>query len=165
VKKKCAKVFQILKNNRSSNLHLAIVENTKTTGNITLEEAMSSSNNYQNFTLAHRAATCRGRRRVCMPMPLEDPLAHLRILTIKQVCELTTYTPQHIYRLERCGRFPRRVRIGLNRVGWRLADIEAWLASRETVMPKTDEDSGAPLQPQPGLRRDPKDRGQPPAAR
>lgn len=76
-----------------------------------------------------------------------DPLYHLRILTIREVCELTTYTPQHVYRLERQGRFPRRVRIGLNRVGWRLVEVEAWLASRPTVAPSTDNNGGAPLQP------------------
>lgn len=65
-----------------------------------------------------------------MPEAKTDPFAHLRMLTMKQVCELTSYTPQHIYRLIRAGKFPQRVRIGDNRVGWRLADIEAWSAAR-----------------------------------
>lgn len=59
-----------------------------------------------------------------------DPFAHLRILTMKQVSEITSYTPQHIYRLIRAGKFPQRIRIGENRVGWRLADIEAWSTAR-----------------------------------
>lgn len=62
-----------------------------------------------------------------------DPLAHLRVLTMKQVTELTSYTPQHIYRLEREGSFPARIRLGANRVGWRLTDVEAWFASRPTA--------------------------------
>ena len=65
-----------------------------------------------------------------MPEPKTDPFAHLRMLTMKQICELTSYTPQHIYRLIRAGKFPQRVRIGENRVGWRLADIEVWSAAR-----------------------------------
>ncbi len=65
-----------------------------------------------------------------------DPFAHLRILTMRQVCALTHYTPQHIYRLERAGAWPRRVRIGPNRVGWRLADVERWFAERPVVEPK-----------------------------
>ena len=64
-----------------------------------------------------------------------DPLAHLRVLSMKQVCELTHYTPQHIYRLERAGKWPKRVRIGANRVGWRLADVEKWFAERPVVQP------------------------------
>jgi prophage regulatory protein len=65
-----------------------------------------------------------------------DPLAHLRVLTMKQVTELTSYTAQHIYRLERAGKFPSRIRMGENRVGWRLADVEGWFASRPTVAPR-----------------------------
>jgi prophage regulatory protein len=99
---------------------------------------------------------------VCMSMSREAPLDHLRILTMKQVSELTTYTPQHVYRLERCGRFPRRVRIGLNRVGWRLVEVEAWLASREIVPPKSEDEGGAPLQPQRRPGRKPKDPDQSP---
>ncbi|MFM9941764.1 MAG: helix-turn-helix transcriptional regulator [Hyphomicrobiaceae bacterium] len=64
-----------------------------------------------------------------------DPLAHLRFLTIDKVCELTTYTPQHIYRLERAGNFPNRVRLGANRVAWKLAEIEDWFAKRPVVRP------------------------------
>lgn len=71
-----------------------------------------------------------------------DPFAHLRMLTMKQVCELISYTPQHTYRLIRQGKFPQRVRIGENRVGWRLADIEAWLAARPLASaPRNSDDT------------------------
>ena len=66
-----------------------------------------------------------------------DPLAHLRVLTIAKVCELTTYTAQHIYRLERAGKFPSRLRLGANRVGWKLSDIEVWFAERPKARPET----------------------------
>jgi prophage regulatory protein len=57
-------------------------------------------------------------------------LHHLRILTQKEVCDLVRYTPQHIRRLEKAGKFPRRLQLGPNKVGWRLVDIEAWIAAR-----------------------------------
>ena len=57
-------------------------------------------------------------------------LNRLRILTKKEVCALVPYTPQHIHRLERAGRFPRRLQLGPNRVGWRLVDIERWINER-----------------------------------
>lgn len=63
-----------------------------------------------------------------------DPFAHLRLMTLKEVRALVPYTPQHIYRLERSGKFPRRLRVGENRVAWRRAEIEAWLASRAVVI-------------------------------
>ncbi len=68
---------------------------------------------------------------------IADPFAHLRVLTIDKVCELTTYTAQHIYRLERAGKFPSRLRLGANRVGWKLSDIETWFAERPKARPVT----------------------------
>lgn len=64
-----------------------------------------------------------------------DPFAHMRLLTMKEVSALTTYTPQHVYRLMASGRFPNRVRIGQNRVGWRQSDLLEWMASRPVVLP------------------------------
>jgi prophage regulatory protein len=60
-------------------------------------------------------------------------LKGLRILTKKEVCTLVPYTPQHIHRLEKAGRFPRRIQLGPNRVGWRLVDIEKWINDRVAV--------------------------------
>jgi len=70
-----------------------------------------------------------------------NPLAHLRILTMKDVSEVTTYRPQYIYRLLRQGRFPPLVRVGPNRVGFRQSDIEKWLAERPLVRPANDNPS------------------------
>jgi hypothetical protein len=41
------------------------------------------------------------------------------------------WTMEYLARLERQGRFPRRVRWGVRTVRWRLAEVEAWLAARE----------------------------------
>lgn len=60
-------------------------------------------------------------------------LHHLRIITQKELRLLVPYTPQHILRLEKAGKFPRRIRLGQNRVGWLLIEIEAWVASRRAV--------------------------------
>ncbi|MGE0626717.1 MAG: helix-turn-helix transcriptional regulator [Hyphomicrobiaceae bacterium] len=57
-------------------------------------------------------------------------LDHLRIITEKEVISLVPYTGQHIRRLEKAGKFPRRIKLGENRVGWRLIDIEDWLKAR-----------------------------------
>ena len=39
-------------------------------------------------------------------------------------------TRQHILKLEKRGRFPRRLTIGAKRIGWLLSEIEAWIADR-----------------------------------
>ena len=38
-----------------------------------------------------------------------------------------------IWRLERSGDFPNRIRLSAGAVGYRMADIQAWLDSRKTV--------------------------------
>jgi predicted DNA-binding transcriptional regulator AlpA len=68
-----------------------------------------------------------------------DPIAHMRILTMKQVCEITTYTAQHIYRLIRAKKFPAPIRLGLNRIGFWQKDIETWLAEKQIALPSSDD--------------------------
>jgi prophage regulatory protein len=53
-----------------------------------------------------------------------------RLITKPELCRMVPYTPQHILRLEKAGKFPRRVRLGANRVAWLLVEIEAWVAAR-----------------------------------
>lgn len=53
-----------------------------------------------------------------------------RLITGKQLRTMVPYTPQHILRLEKMGKFPRRVRIGENRVAWLLSEVERWIAER-----------------------------------
>ena len=48
---------------------------------------------------------------------------------LKTVCGIP-YTPQHIGRLEAAGKFPKRVRLGPNRVAWLLFEVDAWLSER-----------------------------------
>ena len=40
------------------------------------------------------------------------------------------YSPQHIARLERTGAFPKRIKLGQNRVAWVLVEVEQWIESR-----------------------------------
>ena len=54
----------------------------------------------------------------------------MKMLSKRQVTELVLYSPQHIARLEKAGQFPKRVRLGQNRVGWLESDVQAWLQSR-----------------------------------
>ena len=53
-----------------------------------------------------------------------------RILTRRHLRELIPYTPQHIHRLEKAGKFPRRIQLGPNRVGWLATEVDAWLNER-----------------------------------
>ena len=53
-----------------------------------------------------------------------------KMLSKRQVKELVLYSPQHIARLEAAGQFPKRVRLGVNRVGWIEEEVLAWLDER-----------------------------------
>ncbi len=57
------------------------------------------------------------------------------IVSKKELCQLVPYSAQHILRLEKQGKFPRRIPIGPRRVGWRLSDIESWIEAREADPP------------------------------
>ena len=48
---------------------------------------------------------------------------------LRTVCGIP-YSPQHIARLEKVGQFPKRIRLGQNRVAWLLAEVEEWLNVR-----------------------------------
>ena len=54
----------------------------------------------------------------------------MKLITKKQLHDMVPYTPQHILRLEKKGKFPKRVRVGENRVAWLLIEIELWVAER-----------------------------------
>jgi prophage regulatory protein len=69
-----------------------------------------------------------------------------RIITKKELRLLVPYTPQHIGRLEKKGKFPKRVYVGERRVGWWLHEILAWLAAR----PEPIKPSHGPGQPKGG---------------
>lgn len=73
-----------------------------------------------------------------------DPIAHLRLLTMKQVREITGYSANHIYRRMRAGTFPQSVRIGPNSVRWTQHSIEEWLADqkKKTCDQKNRDDKG-----------------------
>lgn len=51
---------------------------------------------------------------------------------LRTVCGIP-YTPQHIARLEAAGKFPKRVRLGPNRVAWLLSEVEGWITERLAI--------------------------------
>ncbi len=52
------------------------------------------------------------------------------IITQKELHRRVPYSPVQIWRLEKAGTFPRRIKLGPNRVGWVEDEVEAWLRKR-----------------------------------
>jgi predicted DNA-binding transcriptional regulator AlpA len=54
-----------------------------------------------------------------------------RIISAKERRNLVPYSDMHVWRLERDGRFPPRIRLGSNRAGWSLQEVQEWIAERK----------------------------------
>lgn len=61
---------------------------------------------------------------------MERPTPTLALVRSSELATLVPYSMNHIRRLEYAGAFPKRVRLGPNRVGWVRAEVEEWLKSR-----------------------------------
>ncbi len=53
------------------------------------------------------------------------------ILDGREIETLLRKSRQTIWRWERAGMFPKRVKLGPNSVGWRKSEVSAWLDARE----------------------------------
>ena len=60
-------------------------------------------------------------------------MPQIAIYRLPAVCEVTGLSKATIYRLLARGEFPARVRLSPRCVGWRVAEIDAWLAARAAV--------------------------------
>ncbi len=49
------------------------------------------------------------------------------LLLIDEVTDRARLSGTTLWRLEKVGRFPKRVKIGFKRVAWRAAEIDAWV--------------------------------------
>lgn len=53
-----------------------------------------------------------------------------RIILAPERRELVPFSDMHIWRMEKAGKFPKRIRLGPNRVGWSLGEIVEWIEAR-----------------------------------
>ena len=54
----------------------------------------------------------------------------VRVLRPKETAAKVGYSRMHLYRLERDGQFPRRVRLGPSSVGWIEEEVDEWIRAR-----------------------------------
>ena len=62
----------------------------------------------------------------------------MRILRLPEVSQATGLSRSTIYRLVRSGTFPQSVALTARTIGWRIDEVEAWIAARA----KTFKDQG-----------------------
>ena len=63
-------------------------------------------------------------------MPERKNYEDLRLIGRKELLNMIPYSYQHILRLEKQGKFPKRVRVGSGRVAWSKAEVEEWIVNR-----------------------------------
>ena len=56
-----------------------------------------------------------------------------QILRCPDVVRLTGLSKATLYRAVKAGQFPAPIKLTTRAVGWRLADVNAWVASREST--------------------------------
>lgn len=61
-----------------------------------------------------------------------------RVLRWPQVADRLGVSSVTVWRWERDGHFPRRVRLGANAAGWLESEIEAWIAARAAERPQAE---------------------------
>jgi len=54
-----------------------------------------------------------------------------RVLSQQAVLERVPVSRTTLWRMERAGLFPQRIRVSANRVGWIEADVDAWVDGRK----------------------------------
>jgi prophage regulatory protein len=63
-------------------------------------------------------------------------VASERLIGEPECREITDLSRSQRWRLERDGKFPRRLRLGPHTVRWRLSEILAWIADLPTASPE-----------------------------
>ena len=56
-----------------------------------------------------------------------------RIIGSAELTQRVLFSPVHIWRLERRGEFPKRIKLGEHRVGWDLNEVIAWVEARKAL--------------------------------
>jgi prophage regulatory protein len=72
-----------------------------------------------------------------------------RLLTWPELEPKIPYGRQHVGRLEKADRFPKRIQVGPGRVAWWESEVDAWLASRVRGAPPQRTQLGPKSRPAP----------------
>ncbi len=61
---------------------------------------------------------------------MKNHVLQSELMLAPEVDARVPYSPAHLYRLEDQGEFPKRKRIGANRIAWIRSEVEQWLSER-----------------------------------
>ena len=55
-----------------------------------------------------------------------------RIIDADELRKLIPFSASYFWRLERAGKFPKRIKLGLRRIGWDRAEVMAWIQTKKS---------------------------------
>ena len=61
---------------------------------------------------------------------MSDQRPTTTLIISTEITKLIPYSQNHLRRLEAKGQFPKRIRIGANRVAWLRDEVETWIEDR-----------------------------------
>ena len=61
---------------------------------------------------------------------MKQHVVQSELMLAPEVDARVPYSRAHLYRLEDQGEFPKRKRIGANRIAWKRCEVEQWLSER-----------------------------------
>ena len=61
---------------------------------------------------------------------MKQHVVQSELMLAPEVDARVPYSRAHLYRLEDQGAFPKRKRIGANRIAWKRSEVEQWLSER-----------------------------------
>jgi prophage regulatory protein len=61
-----------------------------------------------------------------------------KLILSDELAKIIPYSQNHLRRLEAAGDFPKRIRIGANRVAWLKDEVENWIADRVNSRQETE---------------------------
>ena len=64
-------------------------------------------------------------------MSLPDVILHNRLIDLKELRKLVSLSPSSIYRLEKAGQFPKRIKVAPGRVAWHYAEVADWIETKK----------------------------------
>lgn len=71
-----------------------------------------------------------------------------RIIRWRELSELVPYSAMHIRRLEKLGRFPERIKLGVGKraaVGWSSREVDQWISARMAARNRVEGQLELPL--------------------
>ena len=70
-----------------------------------------------------------------------SPLGLDRVIRKPELLEILGVSSASLHRWIADGRFPRAIKLGPNSVGWRVSEVQDWLATREPAGPEVSADA------------------------